>query len=136
MGTRHYNIFIKCLIKDHPHAYGDKKPVQAELRLYQGSSPRVWGQEIYDKLTEMRARIIPTRMGTSRMLLLCPHRAQDHPHAYGDKYSCRSHLAFNQGSSPRVWGQGHRFMRVAFGSGIIPTRMGTSPSERPIPVCL
>ena len=53
-----------CVVKDHPHACGDKRFSVVGFLCGKGSSPRVWGQEIYDKLTEMRARIIPTRVGT------------------------------------------------------------------------
>ena len=56
----------------------------------------------------------------------------DHPHAYGDKSrSCNERQAI-RGSSPRVWGQGAPSENYPYGSGIIPTRMGT----RILPVCV
>ena len=55
-----------CTIKqDHPHAYGDKFLWREHRQSRVGSSPRVWGQEVADKVSVKSARIIPTRMGTS-----------------------------------------------------------------------
>ena len=51
---------------------------------------------------------------------------QDHPHAYGDKRHFITSCYGKLGSSPRVWGQVHRFATAGEVAGIIPTRMGTS----------
>ena len=70
MGTRDFlpdNIFHNW---DHPHAYGDKSigiPVQFSGA---GSSPRVWGQDVIGVLYDRWAGIIPTRMGTRKMIVL------------------------------------------------------------------
>ena len=71
-------------------------------------------------------RIIPTRMGTRKFVLLhaCKHR--DHPHAYGDKEKVKKAGFTNAGSSPRVWGQVADQGGELESRGIIPTRMGTS----------
>ena len=106
VGTRSNTGNYNIPNKDHPHACGDKVHSLIDYRKPQGSSPRVWGQEIYDKLTEMRARIIPTRVGTREVLQLLGLHRRDHPHACGDK-ACREYLRHHRrGSSPRVWGQG------------------------------
>ncbi len=62
------NFFI--LLKDHPHAYGDKSIVTPATFVVKGSSPRVWGQVIGDLDTSAKLGIIPTRMGTRRLILL------------------------------------------------------------------
>ena len=93
-------------MRDHPHAYGDKKSGEYTEEVKIGSSPRVWGQGYLIPINSAEFRIIPTRMGTSiyhRKLMIC---IGDHPHAYGDKL-LRSKL-------------------VLYRLGIIPTRMGTS----------
>ena len=51
--------------KDHPHACGDKRNIVLPLRPVIGSSPCVWGQEVYARLSHHTRRIIPMRMGTS-----------------------------------------------------------------------
>ena len=71
--------------KDHPHAYGDKRGLGLRMVQAWGSSPRVWGQDAITLSTQLTSRIIPTRMGTSLLLLRYAFLMEDHPHAYGDK---------------------------------------------------
>ena len=53
------------LLKDHPHACGDKIYYTIRYISALGSSPRVWGQDAGDGVLTMWERIIPTRVGTS-----------------------------------------------------------------------
>ena len=88
MGTRF--VFPPALraCQDHPHAYGDKSAVLSVDEHTVGSSPRVWGQ-VYQKYDgNQPVRIIPTRMGTSKIVIEEKHAEEDHPHAYGDKIAC------------------------------------------------
>ncbi len=114
--------------QDHPHAYGDKYHKWCIHRNPQGSSPRVWGQVWSDVNHSLRFRIIPTRMGTRKMLILCTSQITDHPHAYGDKPTLLAVSKGKTGSSPRVWGQAHLLSCIVSITRIIPTRMGTSIS--------
>ena len=68
-------------------------------------------------------------MGTSSALIAAVRICQDHPHAYGDKSARVLTCLRQQGSSPRVWGQGDDSAVDRTSPGIIPTRMGTSSSE-------
>ena len=111
---------------DHPHAYGDKEVSDIADEMSDGSSPRVWGQELICPHCKSSDRIIPTRMGTSRTSLLRLSKSRDHPHAYGDKKSKSAIRQYYTGSSPRVWGQGIFRPYQAYRQRIIPTRMGTS----------
>ena len=86
VGTRSTLLSLYSIVKDHPHACGDKVDRVSCDRQREGSSPRVWGQ-VYvaiDKSTT--GGIIPTRVGTSAYLSRGKHRHKDHPHACGDKY--------------------------------------------------
>ena len=74
------------LVKDHPHACGDKRTKITLTRLAVGSSPRVWGQVASAAYGSDRSRIIPTRVGTSFRSLFERYLRQDHPHACGDKH--------------------------------------------------
>ena len=125
MGTRLSKHTPKRLTQDHPHAYGDKHLVEGVMLHDQGSSPRVWGQEMLSLDIIDKDRIIPTRMGTSTKVyheIMC---AGDHPHAYGDKISAVANAALKSGSSPRVWGQVEHSPASEGLFRIIPTRMGT-----------
>ena len=117
------NLFL--VGRDHPHAYGDKFPIGSMDFLPQGSSPRVWGQDSQSHKAERKARIIPTRMGTSSSFSEIYFSFQDHPHAYGDKSVAFLLVTQYKGSSPRVWGQVTKKITVLAFMRIIPTRMGT-----------
>ena len=125
MGTSSPSNELIFTLKDHPHACGDKPIALATFSTSVGSSPRVWGQEIYDKLTEMRARIIPTRVGTSQHRQSNAVTGKDHPHACGDKAEASEPARQELGSSPRVWGQDHFPPALCAVVRIIPTRVGT-----------
>ena len=71
--------------KDHPHACGDKRNIVLPLRPVIGSSPCVWGQEVYARLSHHTRRIIPMRVGTRHKSLKFSDDIKDHPHACGDK---------------------------------------------------
>ena len=117
--------------KDHPHAYGDKKIKAPSASGLVGSSPRVWGQ-VNTSLKSCRlSRIIPTRMGTRQNCAVRKYGNKDHPHAYGDKLVDKYSIYFDEGSSPRVWGQAPRSRGKTTNLRIIPTRMGTS-----FPLCM
>ena len=126
MGTSCRKSDINKLSKDHPHAYGDKRLFPRRFLHSVGSSPRVWGQEFPMTEYEDEDRIIPTRMGTSRLQRIFTVFCRDHPHAYGDKPPFPLRVICWKGSSPRVWGQGPPKPPKKQRHRIIPTRMGTS----------
>ena len=126
MGTSSNNNNKWYCGKDHPHAYGDKLYLPIVWRHSTGSSPRVWGQESAMQTENLPVRIIPTRMGTSIGAKDEFISAEDHPHAYGDKFFGDYTMATYVGSSPRVWGQADFSGFLQCSAGIIPTRMGTS----------
>ena len=116
-------------IEDHPHACGDKSNDDEYAVAQAGSSPRVWGQGIYNGLMKPYERIIPTRVGTrviSKYQLLAEG---DHPHACGDKSPHQQMVTQKPGSSPRVWGQDFKLDMSIRSIRIIPTRVGTSRSN-------
>ena len=70
VGTSHSRFLSLQLRKDHPHACGDKKGVLLGYLQVPGSSPRVWGQVGSRPSGRKGVRIIPTRVGTSRLTVL------------------------------------------------------------------
>ena len=72
-------------LEDHPHACGDKALRGCKVFKIRGSSPRVWGQDIYTVNDKTKAGIIPTRVGTRYNKLARLEEVGDHPHACGDK---------------------------------------------------
>ena len=105
------------------------------LMFYQtalGSSPRVWGQDLFPPICNRLRRIIPTRVGTSYNRIRRYKKRWDHPHACGDKRSPSFVIVSIRGSSPRVWGQEISKLCHSVNQRIIPTRVGTSTVFRTI----
>ena len=69
-------------------------------------------------------------MGTSLHGFCSYFGGEDHPHAYGDKYKVKYEAVKEEGSSPRVWGQGLSLYLYWLRPRIIPTRMGTRKTEQ------
>ncbi len=70
MGTSGISCISYLAFQDHPHAYGDKLMDLWVAVQQAGSSPRVWGQVLAFYMTAGRLGIIPTRMGTSKILFV------------------------------------------------------------------
>ena len=126
VGTRRAYRLADYRRWDHPHACGDKLFLHPCSRYSAGSSPRVWGQVEYTGERHAGGGIIPTRVGTRTLSMLKALARTDHPHACGDKFHNLKFDGSFLGSSPRVWGQGHRTYLMKTASRIIPTRVGTS----------
>ena len=130
VGTRKHILTLVNGNKDHPHACGDKWLERFGKSMDWGSSPRVWGQALPSPYYTNKARIIPTRVGTSAGSCYGKDLREDHPHACGDKSGTPLHNHRSLGSSPRVWGQVIVCFFHSLRNGIIPTRVGTSESEK------
>ena len=76
---------MSSLMKDHPHACGEKPKCCGELHSDGGSSPRVWGKVYVLPFTIPIKRIIPTRVGKSDDFEDEDGIGEDHPHACGEK---------------------------------------------------
>ncbi len=125
VGTSYYLYYTFLLSADHPHACGDKFQEMFYVDTRKGSSPRVWGQVLDQQACYDSHGIIPTRVGTSKHQNNIDELSQDHPHACGDKQSKIILRIETLGSSPRVWGQDKKQIRIGFFARIIPTRVGT-----------
>ena len=90
----------------------------------------MWGQVYFLFANLATLRIIPTRVGTRTLKNILKHCAWDHPHACGDKLHPSTSSLSHMGSSPRVWGQELPSDESGGCTGIIPTRVGTSPIGR------
>ena len=106
VGTSLSGSEYRPILRDHPHACGDKIISATVRRNSVGSSPRVWGQVL----------LYSTNITKTHY----------HPHACGDKYTVYHLSAPCVGSSPRVWGQGLTPHTLGSVVPIIPTRVGTS----------
>ena len=126
VGTSLSGSEYRPILRDHPHACGDKIISATVRRNSVGSSPRVWGQvHCISPISPLRG-IIPTRVGTRLDATHVGVGCTDHPHACGDKAAVKLFKLVRDVSSPRVWGQGLSALGFRLFLGIIPTRVGTS----------
>ena len=86
----------------------------------------MWGQAGITFPLSSLQRIIPTRVGTSSVIVYTASPNRDHPHACGDKKLLPKQIKGGTGSSPRVWGQVAHVLNASWNKRIIPTRVGTS----------
>ena len=126
VGTREILCSGIEVIRDHPHACGDKLIAELVFICTIGSSPRVWGQDFKNPSQTATRRIIPTRVGTSLPAIANDFKTAYHPHVCGDKSSVPRSTVPNTGSSPRMWGQVDTIFSGLANCRIIPTRVGTS----------
>ena len=85
VGTSFFYVIYRSVVRDHPHACGDKYGSVFGYKDGKGSSPRVWGQGLYSLIRVSVLGIIPTRVGTSVVYARSGRVLEDHPHACGDK---------------------------------------------------
>mgnify|MGYP003095644649 CR=1 FL=1 len=90
VGTSYLDLMKAYQIQDHPHACGDKSNCLICQCRWQGSSPCVWGQGVNRFQVVVNVRIIPMRVGTRGDTVRSAVRAEDHPHACGDKIKSSS----------------------------------------------
>ena len=70
---------------DHPRACGEKLTGRDNLRIGQGSPPRVRGKEKDEIVTTMFKGITPARAGKSIQNFFATKTQWDHPRACGEK---------------------------------------------------
>jgi len=110
----------------HPHARGDNESGVANGTRIYGSSPRAWGQRAIIESKDIICRFIPTRVGTTSMVVINFSFLTVHPHARGDNVPCPVRFHSFPGSSPRAWGQRRPTPYNSFLVRFIPTRVGTT----------
>ena len=95
----------------HPHACGERKLPHTRSINAVGSSPRMWGTDAICDPDGNMLRFIPTHVGNGVLAWPQPYPASVHPHACGERVGSGVDHAERDGSSPRMWGTGHRHRR-------------------------
>ena len=88
----------------HPHVCGEHFICSKTIWGTTGSSPRVWGTQLYQEGRGRPARFIPTCVGNTHLVRLRSWLIPVHPHVCGEHGSDGYLVFFGTGSSPRVWG--------------------------------
>ena len=121
--------------RDHPRGCGEKVIVNIKGNTSQGSSPRVRGEEPRRRHHRRGRGIIPAGAGRSCGWRGRAFRFGDHPRGCGEKVIDGAISKVQEGSSPRVRGEGLRRAFHHHLGGIIPAGAGrrSPPSESPRP---
>ncbi len=69
VGTSHIGNSKHIIRPDHPHACGDKTAPRMAYNADGESSPRVWGQDTIQQISQRLLGIIPTRVGTRQLYI-------------------------------------------------------------------
>ena len=97
----------------HPHVCGEHIGPVSPQRRVRGSSPRVWGAQLWGCAGLTGGRLIPTCVGSTRCRYRYGKRRSAHPHVCGEHCRTWRRIRLALGSSPRVWGaQGHERSRT------------------------
>ena len=108
----------------HPHACGENGQTSSQFYAVNGTSPRVWGEQLLPAVFTREERDIPTRVGRTTVARSPTARATGHPHACGENSSGVSSIGIENGTSPRVWGEPVGRDDVDEAPRDIPTRVG------------
>ena len=108
----------------YPHACGETVRLYRGQMVFQGLSPRLWGNHLYAIATHQAQGSIPTPVGKPGIFGGGIPGSEVYPHACGETRVCDHSGKTLPGLSPRLWG--NRLMRwPGYGYlGSIPTPVG------------
>ena len=88
----------------HPHGCGEHHHGVIKSYRFAGSSPRVWGTQIFIHQIRTDFRFIPTGVGNTISINRPGETMPVHPHGCGEHHRPTLPPRVFPGSSPRVWG--------------------------------
>ena len=114
----------------HPHMCGENMGLTLSMRRTRGSSPRVRGKRLADRLRDASLALIPARAGKTRRTPARCRRRWAHPRACGENGMELVRAILAAGSSPRVRGTVDSEGDEAGGGDLIPTCAGKTAVMR------
>ena len=125
-GRRSSSLHAHNSKRDHPRVCGEKQAQPGGVKRWQGSPPRVRGEEFLYEVTIPFPRITPACAGRSRIgtRKWCP--TEDHPRVCGEKSYRYAQTVPLWGSPPRVRGEVRHALVNGASRGITPACAGRS----------
>ena len=111
---------------DHPHAGGEHPGLATGWGIQLGPSPRGWGALYEWNWGKCSDRTIPTRVGSTIVVIPDGFAEADHPHAGGEHVCAVGATRFISGPSPRGWGARSIARSNGTSGRTIPTRVGST----------
>ncbi len=115
---------------DHPRACGANCANESALSAVVGSSPRMRGKPMIQRVHVDFPRIIPAHAGQTALEQVTHNPPPDHPRACGANYQRLDRVGGNLGSSPRMRGKLGLAGVVGHQRRIIPAHAGQTPDSR------
>ena len=113
-----------CVHAVHPHACGEISYLKLYPNRCDGTSPRLWGDFLFDILSPVLKRYIPTLVGRFMTIVAKNRHTSVHPHACGEIGTDRPFRLGRPGTSPRLWGDLPRRKEPCALLRYIPTLVG------------
>ena len=115
---------IDKLPRVYPHACGETRLLKYCLCLFEGLSPRLWGNHVHCLYSVNNSGSIPTPVGKPIPYSEQIRQQTVYPHACGETPDGEKALNSDWGLSPRLWGN-LRYQECGSSSmGSIPTPVG------------
>ena len=116
--------------KDHPRACGEKLRKTGISSAHPGSPPRMRGEGESKGAAAPAPGITPAHAGRSRSLSSLRLVQRDHPRACGEKFNRIAKPFREQGSPPRMRGEGELDLGNSTHTGITPAHAGRRPADK------
>ena len=129
-GLTQYDEFPETLSWDHPRGCGAHNPITSRLKPSRGSSPRVRGSPLSQKVLTFAPGIIPAGAGLTMAFVFHRVGNRDHPRGCGAHAQQGRQHHHRAGSSPRVRGSLIACGIVLILAGIIPAGAGLTRATR------
>ena len=110
----------------HPHVCGEHMLQVVTFGVAFGSSPRVWGAPLPNRISIYQVRLIPTCVGSTSCSPRFTRMGAAHPHVCGEHSARKDNKDLGGGSSPRVWGALECTTGVLSLFRLIPTCVGST----------
>ena len=110
----------------HPHGCGEHDCGLSIRCPQSGSSPRMWGTQIFPKCKRGVSRFIPTDVGNTDIKNHQSTTNTVHPHGCGEHQILIDLNLTNSGSSPRMWGTRYLLLVLLRLWRFIPTDVGNT----------
>ena len=111
---------------DHPHRRGELSAADLPRVADNGPSPQAWGTRAVQRVTDQRARAIPTGVGNSAGGEFSGHVWPGHPHRRGELHRTHAGASGRSGPSPQAWGTQRLSAGPTGAERAIPTGVGNS----------
>ena len=129
VGSTAYHLQQLAQSPNHSHVCGINTKILNFDGVENESFPRMWDQLIIHLLTNIKVRIIPTYVGSTKSRLLSLIFLANHSHVCGINWKHRLILSVNRESFPRMWDQQFVVRCTPCRTRIIPTYVGSTDDK-------